>query len=55
MEYVFYPTLTKESKVPSSMSLAAFLSPRANESIAPKTEKSPMNILTQGLFIESPR
>jgi len=32
-------TLTKESKVPSSMSLAAFLSPRANESMAPKSTK----------------
>lgn len=32
-------TLTKESKVPSSMSLAAFLSPRANESIAPSNIK----------------
>ena len=35
----FKLTLTKESKVPSSMSLAAFLSPRAKESIAPENTK----------------
>ena len=35
----FKLTLTKDSKVPSSMSLAALLSPRANESIAPKSTK----------------
>ena len=32
-------TLTKESKLPSSISLAALFSPRAKESIAPITKK----------------
>ena len=36
----FKLTLTKASKVPSSMSLAAFLRPRENESIAPKNTKN---------------